>query len=210
MQRPLFVVRTVALAAAAALLTVGLTVAVAPAEAAVSNSSVDTSMCSNPMLSQPFMAWRDSSEYTLVPGQTPDDFNGAGWELTGGASIVTTTLADGSTASVLDMPSGSVAVSPLICVTSAYPTARAMERDVKGAEGVAFDVSYEAATDAGQKPRNTGQMHGDHSSWTAVNPVNLQPQNESGWQPMRIVLAAGGKTSEFQIYNLYVDPRMRG
>ena len=42
-------------------------------------------------------------------------------------------------------------------------------------------------------------------------PVDLQPSAVPGWQPMRIVLTpSGAKKSEFQIYNLYVDPRMRG
>lgn len=209
MQRPLFLIRTISLAAATAVLTVALTVAVSPAQAATFGWNVDTSMCFNQMFSQPFLAWGDANEYALVAGQTPDSFNGAGWQLSGGASIVTATLADGTTTSVLDMPSGSVAVSPLTCVSSDYPTARAMERDVKGGEGVAFNVSYES-TNSWEKPRNTGQIHGAHSSWTAVNPVNLQPQHEPGWEPMRIVLVAGGKTSEFQIYDLYVDPRMRG
>ncbi len=209
MQRPLFVVRTISLAAVAAVLTVGLSIAVSPAEAAPPSWNVDTSMCSNPMLSQPFMSWKDSNEYALVPGQSPDNFSGQGWQLSGGASIVTTTLADGTTASVLDMPSGSVAVSPLTCVASDYPTARAMERDVKGGQGVSFLVSYED-TNSWEKPRGTGNMHGGQSGWTAANPVNLQPlKSEPGWEPMRIVLVAGGKTSEFQIYDLYVDPHMR-
>jgi hypothetical protein len=30
-----------------------------------------------------------------------------------------------------------------------------------------------------------------------------------GWQPMRITLIPGGKTSEFQLYDLYIDPRAR-
>jgi hypothetical protein len=206
MKRPLLVVRTISLAAAAALATVGLTVAVSPAEAA--SLSVDTSACSNPMLSQPFAAWGDTSEYTLVPGQSPGSFNGADWQLSGGAKVVTVTLANGSTSTVLDLPSGSKAVSPVICVTSSYPTARAMVRNVKGAEGVFFYVAYEGTNTWGN-PRNTGQIHGNGSSWSAVTPVNLQPNNTAGWQPMQITLVPGGKTSEFQVYNLYVDPHMR-
>jgi hypothetical protein len=43
---------------------------------------------------------------------------------------------------VLDLPSGSKAVSPTICVTTEFPTARTMVRNVVGAEGVFFYVSY--------------------------------------------------------------------
>jgi hypothetical protein len=180
--------------------------AAAPAHAAT--TSLDTSMCSNPLLSQPFLAWGDHNWYTLMPGESADNFDGAGWQLSGGAKIVTTTLADGTTGSVLDLPSGSKAVSPIICVTSSYPTARTMVRDVKGSEGVFFYVSYEG-TSTWDTPKNTGQVHGNNTAWTLATPVNLQPYNVSGWQPMRITLIPGGTTSDFQIYKLYVDPRMR-
>ena len=110
---------------------------------------------------------------------------------------------------MLDLPSGSKAVSPTICVTSDYPTARAMVRDVVGSEGVFFYVSYEG-TPTWNKPKNTGQIHGVGTAWTLSTPVTLQPsQNTLGWQPMRITLVPGGKTSRFQLYNLYIDPRAR-
>jgi hypothetical protein len=144
----------------------------------------------------------------LMPGETPGNFDGSGWTLSGGAKIVTTTIADGSTASVLDLPSGSRAVSPTICVTSAYPTARAMVRDVVGSEGIFFYVSYEG-TSTWKTPKNTGQMHGNGTAWTLATPVNLQPYNTVGWQPMRITLIPGGKTSDFELYNLYVDPHAK-
>jgi hypothetical protein len=191
--------------------SLGLGVAVAafaavPAQAAT--ASVDTSMCSAPELSQPFLSANDSNWYTLAPGESPDNFDGAGWGLSGGAQIITTTLSDGSTGSVLDLPSGSKAVSPTICVTSEYPTARTMVRNVAGSEGVFFYVSYDG-TNTWNNPKNTGQVHGSNTAWTLATPVNLQPYNVSGWQPMRITLIPGGKTSVFQVYDLYVDPRMR-
>jgi hypothetical protein len=186
----------------------GLLAAFAAVPAQAATVSVDTSMCSNPLLTQPFLSDHDSNWYTLLPGETPGNFNGAGWTLSGGAQIVTTTLADGSTASVLDLPSGSKAVSPTICVQSDYPTARAMVRDVVGSEGVFFYVSYEG-TNTWNTPKNTGQIHGSAAAWTLVNPVNVQPYNTTGWEPMQITLIPGGKSSNFQVYNLYVDPRAR-
>src|ERR1035438_7703870 len=62
-------------------------------------TSVDTSMCTTPVFSQPFLSWQDTNSYTLVSGQSADNFSGAGWVLSGGASLVTTTLADGRTGS---------------------------------------------------------------------------------------------------------------
>jgi hypothetical protein len=143
-----------------------------------------------------------------MPGESVDSFDGSGWTLSGGAKIVTTTLANGRTTSVLDLPSGSKAVSPVMCVTSAFPTARTMVRDVVGSEGVFFYVSYEG-TNTWATPKNTGQVHGTGTAWTLSAPVNLQPNNVTGWQPVRFTLMPGGKTSDFQIYNFYVDPRCR-
>jgi opacity protein-like surface antigen len=201
MKNYLFSLRSVALGAIIA------AVAASSAQAATT-SAVDTSICSNPVLSQPFLAAGDFNWYTLMPGETPGNFDGSGWTLSGGAKIVTTTIADGSTASVLDLPSGSKAVSPTICVTSAYPTERAMVRDVVGSEGVFVYVSYEG-TSTWNTPKNTGQMHGSGTAWTLATPVNLQPYNTAGWQPMRITLIPGGKTSNFELYNLYIDPHAR-
>ena len=53
------------------------------------------------------------------------------------------------------------------------------------------------------------QEHGSGKTWTLVTPVNLQPFNTAGWQPMRITLVPGGKTSDFRVYNLYLDPHAR-
>jgi hypothetical protein len=196
------ILRTSALTLATA--AVGL-VASAPAQAA----TVETSMCTTPTLSQAFLPWSDHNYYEPVPGATASSFDGTGWTLSGGAKIVTTTLRDGTTSAVLDLPSGSKAVSPEVCVTSAYPTARGWVRDVKGSEGVFFYVSY-AGTSTWTTPKNTGQIHGSGTSWGLVTPVNLQPYNVTGWQPMKITLIPGGKTSEFQISDLELDPRMMG
>jgi hypothetical protein len=185
-----------------------ITAFIAGSAQAATTTPIDTSACSNPLLTQPFLSAGDSNWYTLIPGQTPGNFDGTGWQLSGGARIVTTTLADGSMRSVLDLPSGSKAVSPTMCVTSDYPTARTMVRDVKGSEGVFFYVSYEGSS-TWTNPKNTGQVHGQQTAWTLATPVNVQPSNTPGWQPVRFTFVAGGNTSEFQLYNIYSDPHCR-
>ncbi|HEY7966098.1 MAG TPA: hypothetical protein VID68_03655 [Solirubrobacteraceae bacterium] len=199
--------RFAALATGLVVLTVGGSVA----EAATTSLPAATSACSSGVLSQPFLAFHDQNFYSLMPGENADGFNGAGWTLTNGAKIVTTTLADGKTASVLDLPSNATAVSPVVCVTSAYPVARMEIRDLVGAEGVAFNVEY-LGTSTATKPKSTGQVHSNTgTSWDASGQVNIQPNgNIAGWQPMRLVLAGKGNTSDFQIYNLYIDPRCMG
>jgi hypothetical protein len=158
-----------------------------------------TASCTQPALSQPFLSYGDSNTYMLVPGQSGSGFNGTGWALSGGAKV---------SSGALDLPSGSTAVSPTICVTTEYPTARMMVRNVVGSEGVYFDVSY-ANTPSWNQPKNTGQVHGNGTAWTLSAPVNLQPPNVSGWQLVRFTFVPGGKSSDFQINDFYVDPFAR-
>jgi hypothetical protein len=163
--------------------------------------------CSAPALSQPFTAFNDQNWYTLAPGGSFDDLDG-GWQLSGGASIVSTVQPDGSAGGVLDLPSKAQAVSPVLCITSDYPTSRLWVRNLKGSEGVFFYVSY-FVNGKWTSPKNTGQFHGDHSAWTLSNPMNVQPSKVAGWQQVRFTFIAGGNTSRFQVNDFWVDPRMR-
>jgi hypothetical protein len=183
--------------------------AVAVLAPAASASVYDTSTCSNPSLSQEFLPWKDSNWYTPIPGQSSDGFDGTGWTLSGGARLITTTLPDGTTGQVLDLPSGSKAVAPVACITASYPTFRSFVRDVRGSEGVFFYVSY-AGANSWTNPKNTGQFHSAGTTWSLSGAVNLQPTNVSGWQPVQITFIPGGKTSDFQVYDAELDPRMKG
>jgi hypothetical protein len=192
-----------AMSAGLAAMSAGL--AASPALAGTTQSG--QAPCSPPDLSQPFLSAGDANWYMLTPGQTVDNFDAGGWTLSGGARIVTTQLADGQTGDVLDLPSGSNAVSPTMCVQSGFQAARTMVRDVTGAEGVSFSVSYDG-TNTAENPQNTGQVNGNRTDWTLSNPVNVQPSNRPGWQHVRFTFIPGGNSSDFQIYNFWVDPRM--
>jgi hypothetical protein len=170
--------------------------------------TTDPAACSAPALSQPFAGLKDKAFYTLAPGGAFDDPAGAGWRLSNGASISSTAQSDGTAGGVLDMPSKAVAISPVLCITSDYPTARLQVRDLKGSEGVFFHVSY-YVNGAWTTFKDTGQFHGDHSSWTLSNPMQVQPSNVAGWQLVRFEFTAGGTTSHFQVDDFWVDPRMR-
>ncbi len=137
-------------------------VAAAPAQAKTTATQkptgpVDTSMCTAPTLTQPFLSWQDTNWYALAPGQSANSFTGTGWVLSGGAKIVTMKLANGTTGSALDLPAGSQAVSPTVCLTSAYPNARMMVSNLSGSNGgkVGFSVSY-AGTSSATNPVQTG------------------------------------------------------
>jgi hypothetical protein len=189
------------------LLVGALAASLAGLPAQASAASLNTSECVEGAFSQPFLSEHDSNWYTLMTGQSSSGFTGAGWQLSGGASIEQTTLPNGTSGTVLNLPSGSKAVSPVACVTSDYPTARAYVRNVVGAEGVSFYVSYEG-TKTWERPKNTGQIHGANGAWAATTAVNIQPEHVSGWQPLRITLEPGGHSSDFQVYDLYLDPRL--
>jgi hypothetical protein len=168
----------------------------------------DPSTCSAPSLSQPWTAYKDHHWYTLAPGGTFDDAADAGWQLSGGAAIVDADQRDGTSGGVLDLPSRSVAVSPPLCITSDYPNARLSVRNLRGAEGVTFAVSY--FVDGGwTNAKDTGQFHGEHSDWTLSKPMNLQPGKKPGWQLIRFVFVARGNTSHFQVDEFWVDPRFK-
>jgi hypothetical protein len=192
-----------AAAAASALLAFG-----ASAAQASQPQSFSTSSCVDPELSQPFASSNDHSNYMLAPGQSEGEFGGQGWTLSGGAAIVQATLPDGATGEVLDMPSGAKAVSPTICVTSAYPRARMLVRNVVGGDGVNFAVGY-AGRPSWERPKNGGVVRGEHSSWTVSAPVNMSPEHVEGWQLVQITLVANGHASNLQIDDLFIDPYSR-
>jgi hypothetical protein len=180
----------------------------AAAIAAVPVAPAAAATCSAPVLSQPFLAFGDRNFYALAPGGTFDDPSGAGWTLSAGAGIVSTTQADGTVGGVLDLPSRASAVSPVMCITSDFPKARMWVRNVNGSEGVFFFVSY-LVKGTWTTPKNTGQFHGDHSAWTLTGGMNVQPSSAPGWQQVRFTFVGGGSSSRFQVNDFWVDPRLR-
>ncbi|MGN6867881.1 MAG: hypothetical protein ACTHMY_05685 [Solirubrobacteraceae bacterium] len=167
---------------------------------------VQTSACSQPSytFTQPFSSFKDANWYTLAPGQSVNSFDGTGWTLSGGASLVTTTLADGSTGTVLDLPAGATAVSPPMCVSAAYPKARAQVRDVVGGNSVRLFVQY-TNTPSWLKPIGAGTLAGQ-TQWVNSQPLDLHPGNLYGWQQEVFTLTGGPKGTDAQVYNFYVDP----
>src|SRR5947209_9089702 len=94
-----------------ALMALSATIALGVALPAAALAAVPA-YCPSPLLSQPFAGWGDAHQYTLLPGEAVDDFDGSGWHLSGGARVVTQRLQDGSVGRVLDIPSGATAESP--------------------------------------------------------------------------------------------------
>jgi hypothetical protein len=185
--------------------------------------SIDTTACATPAFSQAFLSYGDLNWYTLAPGQTVDSFDGTGWSLSGGAQIQNGGLVNGSVGKVLDLPAGSKAVSPTMCVNAAYTAARTMVRNVKGKDGVSFFISYQG-TKTEIKPHKSGDVRGKDNDWTLSKPLKVDPDKNPGWQLVKFSFvakdssgesksksgeSAESKTNETQISNFYVDPRMK-
>jgi hypothetical protein len=177
-----------------------------PGAAAAGPASGSIAPCTPPLLSEPFVAFGDTNQYELVPGQAADSFNGAGWSLSGGARLLNAVLAEGQTGTVLALPSGAQAVSPELCVDETFQTARAMVRDVSGLAGISFAVSYDG-TRAQSSPLTTGELAGIGTGWTLAPAVPIDAAARWGQQHVRFTLSAG--SGESQLYDLYLDPRMK-
>jgi len=202
--------------------TIGLAIAACacfavPAQAAHASvlSSLDSLLpvvgsaggCTPPALTTPFASWGDQNDYALAPGQTTDHFNGDGWLLLTGARIVTTTTADGSQGSALELPLGAVAVSPPMCVTDAFPTARAMTSGARGG-GALMSVLY-AYRGLWGNPLSAGVLQSSGSAWAPSPVVDIHPGPATGWQEARFVFVGTGLLNPLKVYDLYVDPRMK-
>lgn len=205
------VVRTIlglgALIAAVAVLPVSVASAApaqAPAPAATSASSsaaASTSRCPEVALTQPFAG--DSNWYTLAPGESADDFAGTGWTLTGGARIVSTTLKDGATGDVLDLPAGATATSPAMCVDSDYPTVRMVTRTLGRAPD--NSTSFYTVPVATGRPAGGMPVLGT-TAWATSPPDNVSAGGSS--EQVQFKYVAGSKAADLQVYDFYVDPRM--
>jgi hypothetical protein len=182
------------------------------AKPATAKENAALAVCPGQAFYQPFLAFSDSNYYTLADGSEFDEGAG-GWELRNGAEIVDGSRPGGASGDVLDLPSGAYAISPPVCVTLQYPTARAWFQATEGSGSVTVGVYY-----AGAKSRSaTGQAVDQFSGkagggWQLSDPFDVRPEltgKEEGVREVRFVYANTTRSSDFQLWGLYVDPRMR-
>ena len=159
-----------------------------------------------PALTEPFAAWGDTDQYALVPGQALDSFTATGWTLSGGASIESTTLADGTSGPVLNLPAGAEAVSPAMCVDYDFPDARMMVRNATGIQDLNLYASYAGS---GTKVNDGYSTTGQGTGWTPSPILQTDPGTSTGWQLVVFTIQAPSTATNTQVYNFYVDPRMK-
>lgn len=178
------------------------------ASATASDAGPEAAVCPGQTFSQTFEAFGDSNWYTLVEGS---EFNGGaeGWELSGGAKVVQGVRPDGSFGGVLSLPVGATAESPAVCVTLDYPKARTWVDAVDGGGGVNVELVYP------EKPEGvaTGRLSDkSENNWTLSRQFNVKPQmagGQEGVREVRFVYVNNTKSSDFNVWGLFVDPRMR-
>jgi len=164
-------------------------------------------------MTQPFLNWGDSHNYFLAPGGDMEgDLTAAGWSLTGGAG----TVAGNESADVtgnpadsmsLDLPAGSSAMTPAICVTAHDPELRFFALS-SGKKGGTLNVSaYFVGSDGKAHLKDLADVKGG-SDWSVTDPVKfhdvIQP-GPNGNGSVQFVFTPGDK-GDWQIDDLYIDP----
>ena len=167
---------------------------------------IDEASCAHGDFAQTLLPFGDVNNYVLAPGGAFE--NATDWQLANGASIVTTEQPDGSSGNVLNLPGKGQATSPVMCITSDYPTARLWVRNLEGGDNVSFNVQY-YRDGAWTRPKDNGGFHGDRKNWTLSNDMPVSPDvNNPGWQQVRFTLLGGGDNRKLQqVDNFWVDPR---
>jgi hypothetical protein len=181
----------------------------APAHAGILTKSATD--CTDPVLTQPFKPWLDSSQYKLVDGGTFE--NGTdGWVLAGGARVVAGTATQhvsgaGDDQSLL-LPAGSSATTPATCVGLNEPTLRYFARKNSGLLSV-MTVSVQVQLQLGvwvTLPIGVDLGGAWHPTLPSLVVANLLPLLPPDMTAVRFKFAPilGGA---WQIDDVYVDPR---
>ncbi len=170
---------------------------------------LDESTCVHQPLTQALLPFGDTNLYTLAPGGAFS--NALDWQLAGGATLTTTTQPDGTVGGVLDLPGKSQATSPVMCITSDYPTARLWSRNVSDDEDVRFNVQYWDEEDLEwTKPKENGKFKAEKDgSWKLSKDMDIKPDDDPGWQQVRFTLHVQGNPEKHRVLvdNFWVDPR---
>lgn len=177
---------------------------------AASAQLVPPAPCSISTLSQPFLAWSDTSTYELVPG---GDFENlpAGWSLQGGAApaLGSETFAATGTlgSSSVELPQGAVAAGPPACMNIPHPDARLFVRS--GSSGATLKVV--AVYNNGQGPVTipAGSLVQPTSTWEPTPRLDIHPivipALHSGDTAL-ITLRFTATKGTVYIDDVYVDP----
>jgi hypothetical protein len=196
--------RIARLARMAAVATIASLAVAAPASASASG-------CSSPPVSKAFLPWGDLNDYFLAQG---GDFESTGgWTFRGGARLVSGSEPFAATGKAgktsLSMPAGSVALSPVLCLTPDNPSIRFF---AKAAQGRAALLRGEAVvTKPTSQVIGLGAVEGT-LLWSAAKPM-ASGVDDVGWdgdKKVSLQIRFTASSGSWQIDDLFVDPQKRG
>ncbi len=188
-----------ALAASSAVLPV------ASAEAASATT------CPATTLTQPFVKWSDSNNYSLVPGGSFETGEAA-WTLSGGAKVAsgseTFAVTGKQGSSSLSLPAGAVAQSPFTCVEPNDRTLRLFAHSEGSASSVGVAVVYQTVIGNVAIPVGTAALN---SGWAPTSTyhtgvlIGALLSEGSVHVALRFTAVSAGS----RIDDVFIDPRMR-
>ncbi len=165
------------------------------------------SVCPMPAVSQVFSSLGDTANYALVPG---GNFSGplAGWALNN-ASVVPGGDPLNPSGSSLNIAPGGSATSPVVCVSSVFPSWRFF---AQAANGGALRVTAQYTTSWGLSGSYAfSTLNGsNYSTWAATNSIALGSMLPEGTTAnVRFVFSADYYGGAWNIDDVNVDPYAR-
>lgn len=196
------------------------TAAAAADELPTFQETADTwTSCHEPKIENPFLFDGDSLDYVLSPSGS---FEGeaTGWQYFDGAGVAAGNdpfgLQEGADEQVLNLPPGSSAVSPLMCVDLDFPTFRfALQQLADDQEKLKVEVIYPDVDRP--KFRKVAMIRADHEDgWGLTDHLALEPERggvDPGGRRMAMRFTVSGDSAApatgYQLDDVYVDPRCR-
>lgn len=192
----------------AALITLGTT---AGATGAIPGTAgiAAASDCTTRSTKQAFLQWGDANQYFIADNGTFESGAG-GWALSGGPSVVSGQApwkVNGSGHSkALQLPKGSSATAPFMCVNSNEEWMRFFYKD-PGVPGASIRIEITVKNSTGASSVNTWEAGSSSAGWKVSSQIglpNLRDANGQQWISMRFIPTNVGAT--WQIDDVMIDP----
>jgi hypothetical protein len=169
-----------------------------------------------PPVSQVFLPFGDTAEYTPVQNQGLER-GSTGWTLSSGAKVISDQepwhVAGATDSHALDLPNGSSAVTAPICVDPTYPYFRFFAKNVN-ANNANLEVEVIYYDSKGRIQKTSPVTYTSLSSgWLPTNMFNItvfSGTNVTSAAPVAFRFVPMGGTAHYEIDDVYVDPWSRG
>jgi len=188
---------------------------IATVVAVLACAAASAQACDNSGVEQVFRPWGDLSFYVLAPDGGFEQ-GGAGWSLSGGAATAPGNepfyLNDPADTRSLNLPAGSSAVSPPICMSIDTPTFRLLARNTGDPDSrLRVEASYKLL---GLLHTRVVDTVSTRSTWKPSQPMStvLTLSTIVGTlipSAIQIRITPVGSGGNWQVDDLYVDPFAR-